>query len=134
MEREKILIVEDELDLLNLIDFNLTRRGYRTAASLDGLDAMIKAEEFRPDLIILDLMLPEMDGWKFCRWLKDHEERGIKNIPVLMLTAKAMSEDRLQGFEIGADDYMTKPFNVKELMIRVERLLKRNEGAAAINA
>ncbi|MBI5328836.1 MAG: response regulator [Deltaproteobacteria bacterium] len=129
MNRESILIVEDEPDMLDLIDFNMTRRGYVTAGSLDGIDALKKIRHFKPDLIILDLMLPEMDGWEICRYMR---QQNI-NCRILMLTAKAMSEDRLQGFEIGADDYMTKPFNVKELMVRVERLLKRNEGAAAMN-
>lgn len=121
MERKKILIVEDDMDLLNLIDFNLTRRGYKTAAALDGLDAMKKAEEYRPDIIILDLMLPEMDGWKFCKSLR----RKKCDVPIVMLTAKAMPEDRIAGLEIGADDYITKPFNVAELILRIERLLQR---------
>src|SRR3989338_2146812 len=130
MKRERILIVEDELDILDLIDFNLTRKGYITSSSLDGLDAMSKIEGFKPGMVILDLMLPNMDGWKICEYLRERK----KDIKVIMLTAKAMPEDRLKGLEIGADDYMTKTFNVKELMIRVERLLKRNEGAAAMNA
>ena len=130
MKKEKILIVDDDIDLLNLIDFNLTRKGYITSSSLDGLDAMSKIEGFKPGMVILDLMLPNMDGWKICEYLRERK----KDIKVIMLTAKAMPEDRLKGLEIGADDYMTKPFNVKELMIRVERLLKRNEGAAAMNA
>lgn len=131
MKREKILIVEDEIDLLNLIDFNLTRKGYRTEAALDGLDAVKKAEELRPDLIVLDLMLPEMDGWMLCRWLKNHAEKEIRNIPVLMLTAKAMPEDRMAGFEVGADDYITKPFNMAEFLLRIERLLKRKSVTAS---
>ena len=130
MKRERILIVEDELDILDLIDFNLTRKGYITSSSLDGLDAMSKIEDFKPGMIILDLMLPNMDGWKICEYLRERK----RDVKVIMLTAKAMPEDRMAGFEIGADDYMTKPFNVKELTIRVERLLKRNEGAAAMNA
>ena len=124
------MIVEDELDILDLIDFNLTRKGYITSSSLDGLDAMSKIEDFKPGMIILDLMLPNMDGWKICEYLRERK----RDVKVIMLTAKAMPEDRMAGFEIGADDYMTKPFNVKELTIRVERLLKRNEGAAAMNA
>lgn len=121
MERKKILIVEDEMDLLNLIDFNLTRKGYKTAAALDGLDALKKAEEYRPDLIVLDLMLPEMDGWKFCKSLRQKKS----DVPIVMLTAKAMPEDRIAGLEIGADDYITKPFNSAELVLRIERLLKK---------
>lgn len=121
MERKKILIVEDEMDLLNLIDFNLTRRGYKTAAALDGLDAMKKVEEYKPDIIVLDLMLPEMDGWKFCKSLRQKKS----DVPIVILTAKAMPEDRLKGFEIGADDYLTKPFSIEELIIRVDKLLEK---------
>ncbi|HBR17190.1 MAG: hypothetical protein A3G39_09475 [Deltaproteobacteria bacterium RIFCSPLOWO2_12_FULL_43_16] len=126
MKRDKILIVEDDLDLLNLIDINLTRKGYMTAGSIDGFDAMKKIDDFKPDLIVLDLMLPEIDGWVFCRWVKDNENEWVKHIPILILSAKSQPDDRAFGLFIGADDYMTKPFNVKELMIRIERLLKRN--------
>ncbi|MBI3398967.1 MAG: response regulator [Deltaproteobacteria bacterium] len=121
MKRERILIVEDELDMLDLIDFNLTRKGYITAGSLDGIDAVKKIRHFKPDLVVLDLMLPEMDGWKFCKSLRQKKS----DVPIVMLTAKAMPEDRMAGFEIGADDYITKPFNVAELILRIERLLKR---------
>lgn len=126
MKRDKILIVEDDLDLLNLIDINLTRKGYMTAGSIDGFDAMKKIDDFKPDLIVLDLMLPEIDGWVFCRWVKDNENEWVKHIPILILSAKSQPDDRAFGLFIGADDYMTKPFNVKELMIRIERLLKGN--------
>lgn len=126
MKRDKILIVEDDLDLLNLIDINLTRKGYMTAGSIDGFDAMKKIDDFKPDLIVLDLMLPEIDGWVFCRWVKDNENEWVKHIPILILSAKSQPDDRTFGLFIGADDYMTKPFNVKELMIRIERLLKGN--------
>lgn len=121
MERKNILIVEDDVDLLNLIDFNLTKEGYRTAAALDGLDAVKKAEEYRPDLIVLDLMLPALDGWNVCKLLRQKKS----NVPIVMLTAKAMPEDRMTGFEIRADDYITKPFNMAELILRIERLLKK---------
>ncbi|MBI5236986.1 MAG: response regulator [Deltaproteobacteria bacterium] len=125
MKKEKVLIVEDEIDLLDLVDFNLTRRGFLTAGALDGIEAMEKVDSFDPDLVILDLMLPKLDGWEVCKALK---QRG-KDIPVIMLTAKCMPEDKVRGFESGADDYMTKPFNIKELIIRINHLLekKRNK-------
>ena len=129
MKRERILIVEDELDVLDLIDFNLTRRGYVTAGSLDGIDAMKKIRHFKPDLVVLDLMLPQMDGWKICRYVRQQN----MDCRILMLTAKAMPDDRVKGFEIGADDYMTKPFDIKELIIRVERLLEKRRGKAAFH-
>ena len=119
MKKEKILIIEDELDLLDLVDFNLTRKGFVTAGALDGCEGLAKAEAFRPDLVILDLMLPGIDGWEVCRRLKEK----TRDIKVLMLTAKCMPEDKVKGLETGADDYMTKPFSVKELIIRAEHLL-----------
>jgi signal transduction histidine kinase len=119
MKKEKVLTIEDELDLLDLLDFNLTRKGFLTAGALDGTEGLAKAETFRPDLVILDLMLPGLDGWEVCRRLKE-QRRDIK---VLMLTAKCMPEDKVKGLETGADDYMTKPFSVKELIIRAEKLL-----------
>ena len=128
MKRDKILIVEDDLDLLNLIDINLTRKGYMTAGSIDGFDAMKKIDDFKPDLIVLDLMLPEIDGWVFCRWVKDNEDEWIKKIPILILSAKAQPSDRAFGLYIGADDYMVKPFDIIELLLRVERLLKKSIG------
>lgn len=118
--KEKILIIEDELDLLDLLDFNLTRKGYRTSGAMDGEDALRKVESFGPDLVILDLMLPKMDGWEICSRIKDKN----KEIFVVMVTAKCMPEDKVKGLETGADDYVTKPFNVKELIMRIDRLLE----------
>lgn len=121
MKKERILIVDDEIDLLDLVDFNLTKRGYITSSSLDGLDAIRKIEGFKPEMIILDLMLPNMDGWKICEYLRKRK----MDIKVIMLTAKAMPEDRLKGLEIGADDYITKPFSIAELIIRVDKLFEK---------
>ncbi|MFQ5465561.1 MAG: ATP-binding protein [Thermodesulfobacteriota bacterium] len=121
MNREKILIAEDELDLLDLIDFNLTNAGYRTCGVLDGQEAFRQINIFHPDLIVLDLMLPKLDGWSLCERMKREE----MEIPILMLTAKGAPEDKVRGFEIGAADYMTKPFEVKELLARINRVLER---------
>ncbi|MBI5827591.1 MAG: response regulator [Deltaproteobacteria bacterium] len=121
MKKEKVLIVEDEMDLLDLVDFNLTRKGFVTAGALDGLEAMEKLDSFNPDIMVLDLMLPKLDGWEICRRLR----RGKRNIPVIMLTAKCMPEDKVKGLEAGANDYVTKPFNIKELIIRIENLLEK---------
>lgn len=119
MGKERVLIIEDEMDLLDLLDFNITRKGFTTAGALDGAEGLKKAQDFKPGLVILDLMLPGLDGWEVCRRLKEenHETK------VLMLTAKCMPEDRAKGLATGADEYMTKPFSVKELLARVDFLL-----------
>ncbi len=122
---QRILIVEDERDIADLIGFNLTRAGYVVFKSHDGIDGTDMALRERPDLIILDLMLPGRDGYAVFRELR-RDTRTI-NIPVIMLTARAQTEDRIQGLETGADDYLTKPFSPKELMLRVKAILKRTE-------
>lgn len=127
MKREKVLIVDDEPDLLDLIDFNLTRSGFLTSSAFDGHEAMVKLESFEPDILVLDLMLPGLDGWEVCRQLK----QKTKEVPVIMLTAKGMPEDKVRGFEFGADDYITKPFNVKELIVRIENLLDKKRSKDA---
>lgn len=120
MGKEKILVIEDELDLLDLVDFNLTRKGYTTRGALDGREGLSLAMSFAPELVILDLMLPGIDGWELCRRIK--KERAETR--VLILTAKGLPGDMAKGLETGADDYMTKPFSLDELFSRVERLLK----------
>lgn len=124
MKREKILIIEDDMDILNLIDYNLTRHGFVTGCAVEGLEGVKKADAFAPDLVVLDLMLPGMDGWEVCRRLKKEK----KEVPVVMLTAKCMPEDKVLGLETGADDYVTKPFNIKELIIRINNLLEKKRG------
>jgi len=119
----KILIVEDERDIADLIGFNLQRAGYEALKAHDGITATEVALRERPDLIILDLMLPGRDGYAVFRELR-RDVRSV-NIPVIMLTARAQTEDRIQGLEAGADDYLTKPFSPKELMLRVQAILKR---------
>jgi len=121
-ERKKVLIVDDEPDILDLLDSTFTRHGYRTAASLDGKDAIEKARSFRPDFVLLDLMLHEIDGWEVCRVLNDE----FKGIPVIMLTAKCLPEDRLLGLDAGAKDYVTKPIDMRELLAKVEKLFGAN--------
>ncbi|MBF0531378.1 MAG: response regulator [Deltaproteobacteria bacterium] len=120
-----ILVVDDEQDLRDLVQFNLERGGYAVLTSQDGLEALKLAKEKKPDLILLDLMLPGMDGKEVCRSLKQDE--SIRSIPVIMLTAKAEEIDRIIGFELGADDYITKPFNPRELVLRISAVLKRTK-------
>ncbi|MEI6819528.1 MAG: response regulator transcription factor [Verrucomicrobiota bacterium] len=119
----RILIVEDERDIADLIAFNLQRAGYEAIKAYDGIEGTEVALRERPDLILLDLMLPGRDGYSVFRELR-RDSRTV-NTPVIMLTARAQTEDRIQGLEAGADDYLTKPFSPKELMLRVQAVLKR---------
>jgi len=118
----KILIVDDQRDALELIEFNLKAAGYEVVTSADGASALKKARSVLPNLIVLDLMLPEVDGLEVCKILR----RDVKTmgIPIIMLTAKAAEIDRVLGLELGADDYVTKPFSPRELVLRVKRLLR----------
>lgn len=120
---QKILIVEDEQDIADLIGFNLQRAGYEVVKAYNGIDAVEFALKERPDLIVLDLMLPGRDGFSVFRELR--RDPRCTNTPVIMLTARAQTEDRIQGLEAGADDYLTKPFSPKELLLRVQAILKR---------
>jgi two-component system OmpR family response regulator len=120
----KVLVVEDDSTLLGVIKYNLVKEGYTTITASDGAQAIEAARKEHPDLIILDIMLPKIDGLEVCRILR-HES----NIPIIMLTAKSEEIDKVVGLEIGADDYMTKPFSVKELMARIKALLRRSEMA-----
>ena len=119
----KVLIAEDEADIRQLISFNLERESYDTLLAGDGEEAVLMAYKKIPDLIILDLMLPRMDGFSVFKELR--LDSRTKDIPVIMLTAKAQLDDVIAGLEMGADDYLTKPFSPKELVLRVKALLKR---------
>ena len=121
----KILIIEDEKDIADLIAFNLERAGFEALKAHDGISGTDMAMRERPDLIVLDLMLPGRDGYGVFRELR-RDPRSV-NIPVIMLTARAQTEDRIQGLEIGADDYLTKPFSPKELMLRIQAVIKRSD-------
>ncbi len=121
----KVLVVEDERDIAELIGFNLKRTGYAFDVAHDGITALDKILKDQPDLVILDLMLPGMDGYSILKQMK--RDTRANCIPVLMLTAKSQLEDRIRGLESGADDYLTKPFSPKELLLRVQSLLKRNQ-------
>ncbi len=122
----KILIVEDEHDIAELIAFNLKRAGYEVIMAHDGIEGTTMAMRERPALIVLDLMLPGRDGFGVFRELR--RDARTAAIPVIMLTARAQTEDRIQGLEVGADDYLTKPFSPKELLLRIQAILKRSEG------
>ena len=119
---KKILIVDDEKPISDIIKFNLTKEGYETVSAFDGREAITKFEEENPDLIILDLMLPELDGLEVAK-----EVRKTSHIPIIMLSAKDSEFDKVIGLEIGADDYVTKPFSNRELLARVKAHLRRTE-------
>jgi two-component system alkaline phosphatase synthesis response regulator PhoP len=121
--REKILIVEDEKDIVKMLEYNLKKEGFRTISAQDGEDALEYAVREHPDLIILDLMLPGMDGLEVCKELK--KETKTASIPIIMLTAKAQESDKVVGLELGADDYVTKPFSPRELIARIKAVLRR---------
>ncbi|MDP2923483.1 MAG: response regulator transcription factor [Candidatus Omnitrophota bacterium] len=121
--KEKILIVDDEKDIVKVLDYNLKKEGFRTILCYDGEEALDLAAKEHPDLIILDLMLPGLDGLEVCKTLK--KENKTSNIPIIMLTAKAQETDKIVGLELGADDYITKPFSPRELIARVKAVLRR---------
>jgi two-component system phosphate regulon response regulator PhoB len=125
MAQPRILIVEDERALTKVLTYNLQREGYEVIVAHDGREGLHKAQTHPPDLIILDLMLPSLDGLEVCRELRAGEH--TRSIPILMLTAKAEETDQVVGFTIGADDYVTKPFSVKVLLQRVKALQRRAE-------
>jgi len=123
MSQKKILVVDDEVDLVETIRFPLEMDGFNVLVSYNGEDALNQARKEKPDLIILDLMLPKLDGYKVCRLLKFDER--YKDIPILMLTAKTQEKDKLLGKETGANEYMTKPFDIDDLMKKVRVYLNK---------
>lgn len=125
---QTILIIEDEIDIAELISFNLERNQFLSESAHDGQAGVEAAYRILPDLIILDLMLPKKDGFTVFKELRN--DNRTRQIPILMLTAKAQTEDRIAGLEIGADDYLTKPFSPKELILRVKAILKRHHKAS----
>ncbi|MFM8458185.1 MAG: response regulator transcription factor [Chthoniobacterales bacterium] len=122
-----VLIIEDEEDVLELVRYHLGKAGFRTLVAHDGAAGLAKARAEQPDAIVLDLMLPGMCGEDVCRELKSSGDTA--SVPVIMLTAKAQADDRIAGLELGADDYVTKPFSPRELILRVEGLLRRARSA-----
>jgi two-component system phosphate regulon response regulator PhoB len=125
MSREKLIVVDDEDDILELLKFNLEREGYEVLCAATGEDALSLARSRNPDLIILDLMLPGIDGLEVTRMLKNEPKTHV--IPIVMLTAKGEEADIVTGLELGADDYITKPFNTKVLVARIRAVLRRKQ-------
>lgn len=122
--KHKILAVDDEIDILTLLEYNLEKAGFEVISAKDGPEAIELARKEKPNLIILDIMLPSMEGTEVCKALK--RDDTTNHIPVIMLTAKGEEIDRIVGLELGADDYITKPFSPRELILRVKSVLKRS--------
>ncbi|MGQ3684866.1 MAG: response regulator [Candidatus Loosdrechtia sp.] len=130
MPKEKILVVDDEQDLVKLIRYHLEKDGYKVITAFDGENALFLARREKPELIILDLMLPGIDGFEVCRKLKANQE--LANSAIVMLTAKGEKDDITVGLKLGADDYVTKPFSPKELIARVEAVLRRTKTSQSV--
>ncbi|MCU1279086.1 MAG: two component transcriptional regulator, winged helix family [bacterium] len=126
--RGLVLIVDDERDLRTLLDFNLRQAGWRTAQAETGAEALARARSLKPTVVILDLNLPDVSGMDVCRLLRADEE--TRDLPILMLTARGAEDDRVQGLTVGADDYLPKPFSLRELVLRVEAVARRRPAAA----
>ena len=126
--KPKILVVDDEPEAVELVEFNLKQAGFDVATAADGAEALKKARAVSPALILLDLMLPEIDGLEVCKLLR--RDPVTAGIPIIMLTAKAAEIDRVLGLELGADDYVTKPFSPRELVLRIRKILDRRKPAA----
>ncbi|MCL7927314.1 MAG: response regulator transcription factor [marine benthic group bacterium] len=123
MSDARLLVVDDEPDILSILVYQLSKEGFRVSTAVNGQSAIATAAEERPDLVILDLMLPGIDGYEVLKRLRQNE--ATASIPVILLTARREEEERLRGFEFGADDYVTKPFSPQELVFRVRALLRR---------
>ncbi len=125
--KSKILVVDDEPEAVELVEFNLKGAGYEVSTASDGAEALNKARRIQPNLVILDVMMPEIDGMEVCKLLR--RDPVTSGIPIIMLTAKASEVDRVLGLELGADDYVVKPFSPRELVLRVKKLLDRGKPA-----
>jgi len=122
----RILIIEDDKDIVELVRYNLEKEGFQVSAAEDGVTGLARVKKSPPDLLVLDLMLPRLPGLEICKELR--RDRELPRLPILMLTARGEEPDRIVGLEMGADDYVTKPFSPRELVARVKALLRRSEG------
>ena len=120
----RVLVVDDESDVTELLQYRLEQEGYRVATLNDPLGFVVKVREFEPDLMLLDIMMPELSGIQLCRIVR--ADPSMKDIPVIFLSARGEVEDRIKGLEAGAEDYVSKPFNISELILRVSKMLKRS--------
>ena len=121
MAKGKILVVDDEIYIVHILDFSLGMEGYEVVTALDGEQALERVASEKPDLIVLDIMMPKLDGYEVCRAVKSNP--ATKNVPVILLSAKGRNVDQKMGFDVGADDYITKPFSPRKLVERINQLL-----------
>lgn len=121
MSKGKILVVDDEIYIVHILDFSLGMEGYEVVTALDGEQALERVASEKPDLIVLDIMMPKLDGYEVCRAVKSNP--ATKNVPVILLSAKGRNVDQKMGFDVGADDYITKPFSPRKLVERINQLL-----------
>jgi len=121
MSKGKILVVDDEIYIVHILDFSLGMEGYEVITALDGEAALEKVKTEKPDLIVLDIMMPKLDGYEVCKTIKANS--ATQNIPVVLLSAKGRNADQKMGFDVGADDYITKPFSPRKLVERINQLL-----------
>jgi two-component system alkaline phosphatase synthesis response regulator PhoP len=132
MAKGKILVVDDEIYIVHILDFSLGMEGYEVLTALDGEQALEKARAERPDLIVMDIMMPKLDGYETCKLLKSDD--ATKGIPVILLSAKGRNVDQKIGFEVGADDYITKPFSPRKLVERINALLGQSNSQQRMQA
>ncbi len=132
MAKGKILVVDDEIYIVHILDFSLGMEGYEVLTALDGEQALEKARTEHPDLIVLDIMMPKLDGYETCKMLKGDE--STRGIPVILLSAKGRNVDQKIGFEVGADDYITKPFSPRKLVERINALLGQSSSPQRMQA
>jgi DNA-binding response OmpR family regulator len=131
MAKGKILVVDDEVYIVQILEFSLSRiEGYEVITASDGEEALEKVQEGRPDLVVLDVMMPRMDGYEACKRLK--AEEATKDIPVILLSAKGRAMDQNRGFEVGADDYITKPFSPRKLIEKINTVLGKTESTSTL--
>jgi two-component system, OmpR family, alkaline phosphatase synthesis response regulator PhoP len=121
MSKGKILVVDDEIYIVHILDFSLGMEGYEVVTALDGEQALERVASEKPDLIVLDIMMPKLDGYEVCRAVKSNP--ATRNVPVILLSAKGRNVDQKMGFDVGADDYITKPFSPRKLVERINQLL-----------
>jgi two-component system, OmpR family, alkaline phosphatase synthesis response regulator PhoP len=125
VDRKRILVVDDEIYIVHILEFSLTMEGYQVLTASDGEEALSVIEQERPDLVVLDIMMPKLDGYEVCRRLRQDEQ--FQNLPVILLSAKGRPIDREAGLEAGADDYITKPFSPRKLLEKMRELLDRQD-------